>query len=268
MYKEDKKNIGWLKIIVRVVIVFLIFMLSIKLISIGVTKFRNNDDSDYMEENLKIMDKAAKKYFKDDELPTKLGKSNKVTLKELIEKDYIEELKDKDGETCSIDNSFIQATRLDSEYQLKSYLECGDDSDYSNSFIKIDDNKTIKPGTMSTTKKAQKVTTKKTKTTKKTTKKVTTKNTTTTTKKVTTTTAIPLATTTRPTVRLYYTVAFNTNGGNFIPSQSIKPGSRMANVIPKRNGYKFLGWYNNGKKFDVSTKIYKDYVLVAKWVKE
>ncbi len=255
MYKEDKKNIGWLKIIVRVVIAFLIFMLVIKLISMGISMYKNKNDSNYMKDNLKLLDKAAKEFFKEDKLPSKLGKSNKIALKKLIDERYINQLKDEDGNVCSIENSFIQATKLDSEYQIKSYLECGDDSDYLSSFIKIEDEgQKVKP-TTSTTKKVTKKTTK-------TTKKTSVKTTSSTTKRV------EPSTTERPTIRLYYSVKFNTNGGSFLPEQSIRPGSKMAKVIPKRIGYKFLGWYYNGKEFDMNTKIYKDYVLVAKWAKE
>lgn len=260
MYKEDKKNIGWLKILVRVVIVFLIFMLTIKLISMVISKYHDSEENNYMKENLKIMDKAAKEYFKDDNLPDKLGKSSKVTLKELIEKEIIEELKDDKGNACSVDESFIQATKLDTEYQIKSFVECGEDSDYSNTFIKIEDkNQTIKPETKTTKKTTTKTTTKKV-TTVKTTRKTTSV------KK--TTTSVRPTTTSRATVKLYYVVDFNTNGGKFLPSQYFKSGSKMNKVIPTRPGYKFLGWYYNGKEFDFNTKIYKDYVLVAKWVKE
>lgn len=262
MYKEDKKNIGWLVLILRSIIVFLIFILVVKLVSMGIAKYRDNSSDDYMKENLKIMDKAAKKYFVDDNLPDKLGKTNKVTLNTLVEQELIEELKDKDGNTCSLDASFIQATRLDSEYQIKSYLECGEDSEYLNSFVKIEDgSQTIKVESTTTTTKPTTTTTKKQVTTNKktTTKKVTT------TKKATTTSNVV---TTRPTVSTYYSVTFNTNGGYSLPTQSVRPGSKIAKVIPKRDGYKFVGWYYNGQEFDLNTAINKDYVLVAKWIKE
>lgn len=262
MYKEDEKKIGWLKILVRVIIVFLVFMLSIKLISVGISRFKGKEDNDYLKDNLKIMDKAASEYFVEENLPTKLGKSSKVSLKFLIDKKYLEELKDDKGNTCSLEESFIQATRLDTEYQIKSFIECGSDSDFSTSFIKIEDkpNQTIKTTTKDATKKT--TTTKKVVTTKKTTKKVTT------TRKTNKTTSVRTTTSVKTTNNLYYHVDFNTNGGNYIATQYFTSGSRMVKITPTRKGYKFLGWYYNGKEFDFNTRIYRDYVLVAKWVEE
>lgn len=37
---------------------------------------------------------------------------------------------------------------------------------------------------------------------------------------------------------------------------------------PKKNGYTFVGWYNNGKKIDENTKITKDLKLSAKYAKK
>ncbi len=260
MYNEDKKNIGWLNILLKIIIIFLIFMLVIKLISLAISHYHQEDDKSYLKDNLKIMDKVAKEYFQGDNLPTKLGKSNKIALQLLVDKELIEELKDPDGKVCSLSTSFIQATKLDSEYQIKSYLECGDDSDYSNSFIEIEDNEKPEDASTTTTTKV---------TTSTTTKKVsTTKKKTSTTKKVTTTKRPTTTTTTKSTIRLYYIVDFNTNGGSMLPSQNIKPGGKLTDVVPSRPGYRFIGWYYNGKKFDMRQNIYQDYVLVAKWVKE
>ena len=41
----------------------------------------------------------------------------------------------------------------------------------------------------------------------------------------------------------------------------------IAETAPIRTGYKFVGWYYHGELFDINTKINKDYVLVAKWIK-
>ena len=66
----------------------------------------------------------------------------------------------------------------------------------------------------------------------------------------------------------YYTVSFNSNGGDFIEPIQVKAGSRVASYpTPVRTGYTFVGWYSNGSKFDTNSGIYKDMVLVAKWTK-
>ena len=60
--------------------------------------------------------------------------------------------KDKDGNECNMDESYIEATKLDTEYQFKSYLACKNESDYLNTFIE-DAGKMIiiKPETPTTT---------------------------------------------------------------------------------------------------------------------
>jgi len=50
--------------------------------------------------------------------------------------------------------------------------------------------------------------------------------------------------------------------------QTIKDNSTIKEVIPTRDGYKFIDWYYEGRKFNTNTRITKDYVLVAKWIKE
>lgn len=37
---------------------------------------------------------------------------------------------------------------------------------------------------------------------------------------------------------------------------------------PTKEGYEFVGWYSNGKRFDFSTKVTEDLELEARWVKE
>ncbi|MDE6292931.1 MAG: InlB B-repeat-containing protein, partial [Bacilli bacterium] len=190
-------------------------------------------------------------YFTEENIPTKAGDTVKVYVSHLIDTKAIDELKDEKGVSCNYEKSFIQITRLDSEYQIKSFLDCNGNTDYLNSFVDIKNaDIIIKP--ITTTTKKVKTTTKK-KTTSKTTKKTTTKKITTTTIKVDSN---------------YHNVSFNTNGGDFLPTQTIKDNSTIKNVIPTREGYKFIGWYYRGNKFNSNTKITRDYVLVAKWIKE
>lgn len=248
MYRDnEKKNFNWLKIFLRVLIAFLLLLLSIKLVSIVISNREHKITENNLQKNLKVLDEVARGYFNEENMPTKAGDTVKVYVSHLIDTKEIDELKDEKGASCNYDKSFIQITRLDSEYQIKSYLDCNGNTDYLNSFVDIKNaDIIIKPTT----------------TTKKTTKKKTTKKTTTstTTKKVTTTTTKVNG--------VYHKVSFNTNGGNILPSQTIKDNSTIKSVTPVREGYKFIGWYYQGTKFNSNTRITKDYVLVAKWIKE
>ncbi|MCX4365020.1 MAG: InlB B-repeat-containing protein [Bacilli bacterium] len=250
MYRDNEKNnINWLKIFLKVLIFFLLLFLCIKLVSIIINNQEHKKTENILQENLKVLDKVARGYFTKDNIPTKAGDTVKVYVSHLIDTKAIDELKDDKGASCNYDKSFIQITRLDSEYQIKSYLDCNGNNDYLNTFVDIDQaDIIIKP-----TKTTKKV---KTTTKKKTTKKI---------KKTTTTKRI---TTTKKVLGTYHQVSFNTNGGNILSTQTIKDNSTIKEVIPTRDGYKFIGWYYEGRKFNTNTRITKDYVLVAKWIKE
>lgn len=130
--------------------------------------------------------------------------------------------------TCDYKDSIIKVTRLDSEYQIKIVLNCNNETNYLNSFVPLENKKEI---VITTTKKAT-ITTKK--------------------KKKTTTSVIK------------YRVSFNTNGGNYIEDMYVLENEKI-DVVPVREGYTFVGWYYNNELFE--GKIDRNYVLVAKWVK-
>lgn len=63
-----------------------------------------------------------------------------------------------------------------------------------------------------------------------------------------------------------YTVTFNTNGGSSISSQTIEENGKVTKPTdPKRDGYKFLGWYLNGSAYNFDTKVAGNITLTAIW---
>ena len=68
---------------------------------------------------------------------------------------------------------------------------------------------------------------------------------------------------------LTYTVSFNSYGGSFIESQTVKKGE-IATLPenPTREGYEFIGWELDGYAYNFSLPITKDITLVAKWQEE
>lgn len=244
MYQENRSTTNLFKLGLCVIIAILVVLLSVKLITIIVDKNKSNSNNKYMTTELEKINDFAKKYFVGDLLPSKSGENKKVSLKELVEGKKIKEVKDKDGKVCNMNESYISVIRLDKEYQFKSYLVCGKDTNYLNSFTTIKEDKkeeqTTKP--VETTTKPVVITT------------------VTTTKKVTTT---AVRTTTRQSGILE--VSYNVNGGNIIDSTFIKYGETVKEITPIRNGYRFLGWFYHGEKFDFTKPITQDTVLTAKW---
>lgn len=63
---------------------------------------------------------------------------------------------------------------------------------------------------------------------------------------------------------VYFSVMFDTDGGSNIPSKIVLSGDVIDSLdIPKKDGYTFLYWSLDDKKFDINTKIDKDITLVA-----
>lgn len=240
MYQEEKVSINWFKIGLRLVILILIIFFSIKLINILKDSKTNIIENNEMKERIKLIEDASKKYFTEEILPKEPGESVVVTLKELIDKDLITEIKDEQNRTCDVALTNVKVTRLDNEYQYKTTLKCDSFEDYNNVFVEIkeknkEDDTNTTPVTMPET-----TTTKKIETTKK-----------------------------KTTSAKKYTVSFNTNGGTLIDDQMVKANQVIVSPgVPRRDGYKFVAWFYHGEKFDMTTKINQDYVLTAKWIKE
>ncbi len=65
-----------------------------------------------------------------------------------------------------------------------------------------------------------------------------------------------------------YTVTFDSSGGDQVASQKInKDGKVQVPSTPKRNGYTFIEWQLNGKKYDFNSKVTSNIKLVAIWIK-
>lgn len=65
-----------------------------------------------------------------------------------------------------------------------------------------------------------------------------------------------------------YTVKFDSNGGTAVEKQIVRVGEKATEPeTPVREGYRFIEWQLDGKKFDFDTKIRKNMVLVAQWQK-
>lgn len=65
-----------------------------------------------------------------------------------------------------------------------------------------------------------------------------------------------------------YTIKFDTDGGSKIDDRLVKENTNLGNVeIPKKDGYKFVEWQINGKKYDGNLLVTSDITLKAKWEK-
>ncbi len=68
-----------------------------------------------------------------------------------------------------------------------------------------------------------------------------------------------------------YTVSFETDGGSVINPIEVKYGTAIAELIPIKANYTFLGWYTDAEftqAYDFATEIKEDITLYAKWKKD
>ncbi len=259
MYEDEKYSINWLKIILRVLIAFLVILITIKLIMmISHNRKQDANTNEYAkQENLKLMDNYAKDTYTKEKAPTVVGSSINESLKVIIDNGGLKELEGL-ADHCDMDNSYIEVVRLDDELQYTSYLTCneGKEKDSVVSLVPLEEKKTTTKNGKTTTAKTNKTT------------KVTTSKEKTTTKKVSTTKKTTNKTTkktTKKTTSKKYTVSFNPNGGSFVNDIKVNPGSTVKLPTPTRSGYKFVGWYSHGNRVSSNTKVNSNMVLVARW---
>lgn len=119
---EDERKINWLSLFIKIVIAFAFILIIVWLVSKLINR---NKLSDIFKNNINNMETVAIKYFKDIDLPTEKGKSIKITLGEMIEKELIISASNKDGEKCNTKNSYSKIIRKKDNYEVETYLECG-----------------------------------------------------------------------------------------------------------------------------------------------
>lgn len=69
--------------------------------------------------------------------------------------------------------------------------------------------------------------------------------------------------------KVIYTVTFDTDGGSVISKQEVENGNKISRPAdPTKNGYEFVEWLLDNKKFDLNSLVTKDITLKAKWKKK
>lgn len=147
MYTEDYENRGFpfrdflLKLILIIIFIFLLVWLLPKFIAPAVVKNLDMDtsinseqldalSSQIFNDNLDTMKEAAIAYYTDERLPKEIGQSEKMTLSDMIAKNLVVVLIDKNNKPCDVEKSYVQITKADEEYILKVNLKDSEKEDY------------------------------------------------------------------------------------------------------------------------------------------
>lgn len=266
---KKKYKIGWPKVIGILALILLVIVLICYLYPKKSNKNNVEANATYIK-NISLMKEAGFDFFKGNNLPEKTGDTNRISLFDMISNNLIVEFLDEKGDTCNETSSYVQTTKvMDNEYRMKVYLSCDYKSDYIETLISTEENcKDCNSNSNSNNTNNT--------TTKKPSNQVNNyynnnnqnsgSNKTPTVNKVYNITYVNGCVGSCVS-NTYYTVNFNSNGGNAISSQTVKKDGYAYYIAPSRDGYRFLGWYLDNKKFDFKTKITKTITLEAKWEK-
>lgn len=119
----NKKGFTLIEILATIVILGL--LVTVGYISVRAILDRSNNSYYKTQENMLIL--AGKDYFADyrSKLPKEIGETAYVTLKKLVDENYIEPIKDKSDKECDINESKVTVEKVtEKEYQYYASLVC------------------------------------------------------------------------------------------------------------------------------------------------
>lgn len=125
MYEEItiKKHIDWKNLFIKIGILLLIVFILCALI---MSPKKSHAETPYTAINKELLS-TGKLYYSEDKLPTRIGRSNYITLQELVNNNLIKSDKyEKNG--CNLEKSYVKVTKVSSnEFSIYSYLDCKKD---------------------------------------------------------------------------------------------------------------------------------------------
>ena len=130
---EENKRFSWSDLFIKIILVIVFILFAVWLLSLSNKKITNSLDvltDEIFAENIEKMKEVGKEYFTTERLPEKVGDVKALTLKEMYEKKLILEIKDKNGNACDAEDSYVTIEKFDTEYQMKVNLECDEQEDY------------------------------------------------------------------------------------------------------------------------------------------
>ncbi len=131
MYSNNnKKGFSILDLIVKIIFAGLLIFILIWLFQKKVPNMKPFY-SNVFRENIKYMQEAGESYFTDEKMPTEVGDSKKIALRDMIDQKMILPFVDEDGKECDLDESYVLVTKLDEGYELKTNLVCPKESNYT-----------------------------------------------------------------------------------------------------------------------------------------
>lgn len=145
MYEDNSKNVSIKGIVVKILLIILAICILIwifptkkdleeNLNNMGYNNGENVNIDPLLDQiftnNITLMQSAGKAYYYSATLPKNTGDSSTITLQELINKKYLVEFRDRDGNSCDTSASYVQLTKKGTnKYEMKTYLKCNTQED-------------------------------------------------------------------------------------------------------------------------------------------
>ncbi|MBQ2873103.1 MAG: hypothetical protein IJE89_03790 [Bacilli bacterium] len=130
---EENRRFSWSDLFIKVILVIIFILFTVWLLSLSNKELSNSLNvltDNIFSENVEKMKNVGKEYFTIERLPEKVGDVKTLTLEEMYEKKLLLELKDKYGNACSEEDSYVSIEKHNNEYQMKVNLECGSEKEY------------------------------------------------------------------------------------------------------------------------------------------
>lgn len=126
MYSNNK-GFNLIDILIKIIFFILfIFILTYLFPQVkDLQPFYNN----IFRENISYMKEAAENHFNNN-LPTEMGETKKLTLKEMIDQNLIIPFVDKDNNSCNLYQSYAEIIKVKEGYKLRVNLVCNNESDF------------------------------------------------------------------------------------------------------------------------------------------
>ena len=116
---ETNRGLTIKDILIRLILIIIFIFLLIWLFPMPDLKPLNNQ---IFADNIDRMKDVAKSYYTLERLPKNINDSKKMTLREMIDNHLILDLIDSNGKTCSRDDSYVEITKFENEYNIKVNL--------------------------------------------------------------------------------------------------------------------------------------------------
>ena len=139
MYNERNDGFSIKNLIIQILFIVLFVFILIWLFPTkgDIDKNGGNAGKDFdvltnriFNENLQIMKEAAISYYTTSRLPKNVNDVEMMTLRKMLEEKLLIEFKDANNNSCDLDESYVEITKLEDEYILKVNLSCTDNDAY------------------------------------------------------------------------------------------------------------------------------------------